>query len=232
MKPNSFVTQGVVLTRTNFGEADRILTVITPDHGKVRLMAKGVRKTASKLAGGIELFSTSQITYINGKGDINTLISTRLVVHYGNIVKDLERTQFGYELLKLINRVTEDSAGREYYDLLNSSLKALDNELVSLDQLRLWVYMQLLGASGHSPNLKTDKEGQKLSQTSKYTFDLENMNFIIAPHGRYKPSHIKLLRLGLSLASAKKLSQIKDIEPILPTTLELAKSMLAQHIRI
>jgi DNA repair protein RecO (recombination protein O) len=46
-------TQGVVLTRINYAEADRILTVLTEDFGKVSLIAKGTRKEKSKLAGGI-----------------------------------------------------------------------------------------------------------------------------------------------------------------------------------
>jgi DNA repair protein RecO (recombination protein O) len=68
-------TRGIILSRTDFGEADRILTVLTPQQGKLRLMAKGVRKIKSKLAGGIELFSVSDITYIRGKGELGTLIS-------------------------------------------------------------------------------------------------------------------------------------------------------------
>ena len=66
-------TTGVILSRVNYKEADRILGVITPNYGKVRLMARGVRKIKSKLAGGIELFSISSLNYVNGKGDISTL---------------------------------------------------------------------------------------------------------------------------------------------------------------
>jgi recombinational DNA repair protein (RecF pathway) len=57
-----------------------------PDSGKLSLMAKGVRKVKSKLAGGIELFSTSEITYIPGRGSVGTLVSSRLMRHYGGIV--------------------------------------------------------------------------------------------------------------------------------------------------
>jgi len=46
-------THGIVLARTDFGEADRILTFLTPDNGKVKAIAKGVRKQKSKMAGGI-----------------------------------------------------------------------------------------------------------------------------------------------------------------------------------
>ena len=115
---NQIVTTGIILTRVNYGEADRIITIITPDHGKLRLIAKGVRKSVSKLAGGIELFSISAITYIPGKRDIGTLISTRMVTHWGNIVKNIERTMLGYDFLKVINKVTEDECEEDYYHIL------------------------------------------------------------------------------------------------------------------
>src|SRR4051812_28556736 len=103
------LTRGIVLSRTDYGEADRIVSVLTPDQGKLRLMAKGVRKVKSKLAGGIELFSVSELSFIPGKNDIGTLVSARLTQHFANIVKDINRTMFGYELLKRLNRATEDA---------------------------------------------------------------------------------------------------------------------------
>ena len=78
-------TEGIVLSRTDYGEADRIINILTPEQGKIALMARGVRKPKSKLAGGIELFSISDISYIKGKGEIGTLISVRLKKHYANI---------------------------------------------------------------------------------------------------------------------------------------------------
>ncbi|MDB5181251.1 MAG: repair protein RecO, partial [Candidatus Saccharibacteria bacterium] len=108
-------TTAIILSRTDFGEADRILTLLTPDHGKLRLIAKGVRRIKSKLAGGIELFSVSDIVYIKGRGDIGTLISTRLIRHYGKIVSDVTRTMLGYDLIKMLNKATEDEPEDDYF---------------------------------------------------------------------------------------------------------------------
>src|SRR5205085_581911 len=120
------LSSGIVLSRTNYGEADRILTLLTPDHGKLRLMARGVRKVKSKLAGGIELFSVSDITFIRGRGEMGTLISTRLVKHYGKIVQHIDRVQLGYELIKLLNTATEDRPEADYFELLQQAFAALD----------------------------------------------------------------------------------------------------------
>lgn len=62
-------TQAIVLRRTNYGEADRILQLLTP-LGKMSVMARGVRREKSRLAGGIELFGVSDIVVTTGKGEI------------------------------------------------------------------------------------------------------------------------------------------------------------------
>ncbi len=148
---NQIITEGIVLARTNYQEADRIVTLLTPDHGKVSALAKGVRKSKSKVAGGIELFSISEISFIRGKGSLATLISARLKNHYGNIVQDIERTMAGYDLIKLLNRVTEDAPGPEYYVLLQQLFIALDDPKINLDLVRLWFFAQLLGLAGPHP---------------------------------------------------------------------------------
>lgn len=226
------VTRAIVLSRTDFGEADRILTVIKPDQGKVRLMAKGVRKIKSKLAGGIELFSVSHITFIEGKSDIKTLVSTRLDTHYGNIVQNIDRTMFGYDVLKLINRVTEDSTGQEYFDLLQHSLEALEHTAISIELITLWLYTQLLKITGHSPNLRTDTVGNKLAVDQNYGFDPEVMTFNTQEQGNYNAQHIKMLRLAQGLESPLPLQQVKGIDAVLPQCLQLVRTMLSQFVRI
>ncbi|MCA9348456.1 DNA repair protein RecO, partial [Candidatus Saccharibacteria bacterium] len=61
-------TRAIILRRINYGEADRILTMLTSDFGKIRLIAKGVRKQKSRMAGGLELFGVSEINFIKGRG--------------------------------------------------------------------------------------------------------------------------------------------------------------------
>lgn len=228
---NQVVTKGIVLSRTNFGEADRIITMLTPDHGKVRLMAKGVRKIKSKLAGGIELFSVSQITYIPGKSDIHTLISSRLTKHYGNIVHDITRTMLGYELLKRINRATEDATEPEYFELIQQTLQTLDGTL-SEQLLELWFDAQLLKISGHQPNLVTDIQGNRLQADQLYTFDFDSMTFAQADNGILTPAHIKFLRLVFGVESPELLGQVTDAAKVAGPSYQLINSIRQQLIRI
>lgn len=191
-----FSTRGIVLNRTDYGEADRILTFLTPDHGKVRVMARGVRKSKSKLAGSIELFSVSDISFIVGRGEISTLISARLVTHYGGIVKDLDRTSIAYEFLKTIDKNTEDQPEPAYFDLLAQALNALEQPSIDLNLTKLWFSAQLLKLAGHSPNLQTQKDGAKLELGQTYDFDFESMVF--EPGKTYGSNQIKFLRLLFS----------------------------------
>ncbi len=226
------VTVGIVLARTNYSEADRILTILTSDQGKIRLLAKGVRRIKSRLAGGIELFSINDITFIEGRGDLGTLISARVFRNYGEIVKDVNRTMFTYDVLKQLNKLTEDSPEQEYFTVLARTLQAINNPLNSLDAIALWLHMQLLRLSGHSPNLLQDSEGNKLESNKTYMFNFETMSFDDATSGPYSADHIKLLRLSESANSAVKVAQVQGAHSILPSLVQLTKTMLRQHTRM
>ena len=78
-------TPAIVLRRTNYGEADRILQLLTPD-GKLSVMAKRARREKSRLSGGIELFSICDVVVGEGKGELGILTSARLVHFYNNII--------------------------------------------------------------------------------------------------------------------------------------------------
>ncbi|RTK94404.1 DNA repair protein RecO [Candidatus Saccharibacteria bacterium] len=222
------VVVGIVLARTNYGEADRILTVLTRDHGKVRLVAKGVRKIKSKMAGGIELFSVNDLTYTAGKGDLGTLISSRLKRNYGNIVTDIQRTMYAYEVLKSFHKITEDAAEPEYFDLLNLCLQALD-EAVPIQNIEVWLAVHLLSIGGHTPDLAHDTQGQALAESKCYMFDVEHMTFAQKDQGAYQSQHIKLLRLALRASSPQKLSLVQVAQPVGTSVNALCRQMLRLH---
>jgi DNA repair protein RecO (recombination protein O) len=226
------LTTGIILSRTDYGEADRIITVLTPDRGKLRLMARGVRKVKSKLAGGIELFSTSHITYIEGRGEIGTLVSTRLIRHYGGIIRDIERVQLGYELIKQLNRATEDEPEPAYYELLEQAFAALDDPSINLRLIRLAFEARLLRLSGHAPNLTTDSSGQKLTPDQSYTFDFDSMAFSPRPNGKSAAAHIKALRLLFSDHSLRDITKVQGLDDVLDNLAPLVRTMLQSFVRV
>lgn len=231
---NSTSTQGIVLSRTEFGEADRIITFLTSNHGKVRVLAKGVRKQKSKLAGGIELFSVSDISYLAGRGEIHTLVSTRMLKHYGNIVKDLNRTNTGYELIKTLSKATEDSPEPAYFNLLKDAFISLDDAQIDLNLIKVWFYAQLLKLAGHSPNLRTDQDGRKLQAAKKYDFNFDTMGFqeSQAGHHSFGADQIKFLRLIFSDNPLAILQKIEKAQNLASRCQPLMQSMLQAHVRI
>jgi DNA repair protein RecO (recombination protein O) len=227
-----FRTQAIILNRTDYGEADRIIKFLTPDHGKVSAIAKGVRKQKSKLAGGIELFSISDISFIPGRKEISTVVSTRLIKHYGNIVKDLDRTNAGYGFIKKLDKATEDSPESDYFYLLQEAFEALDDSTVNLDIISLWFNMQLLRLAGHTPNLRTDQNGNKLTPDQEYSFDFDKMLFTPDGQDTFNADHIKFLRLGFSPNKPSSLNRIQQSADLTSSLQPIVQSMLQAYIRL
>ena len=205
------VTDAIVLRRVNYGEADRIVTFLTPSDGKLALVARGVRRPKSKLAGGIELLSISSVTYAGGRGGgLGTLVSARLEQHFGNVVKDLARVQLGYELLQTADKITEDQPEPEYFTLLATGLAALNMPDVPADLIKVWFGAGLLRLAGLTPNLITDTEGQRLELERTYNFEYDSVCF--TPGQDFTADHIKVLRLLFSGTSPAVIGKVQGID--------------------
>ncbi len=196
-------TKAIVLKRTNFGEADRILQVLTPE-GKKSVIAKGVRREKSKLAGGIELFSVSEVVIHEGKGELGILTSAKLLEHYDAFVGDVELLDLGGRLMREASRRAEQAETPEFFNILRQCMEAaqkhaaLGAETRFRELLWAWASMNMLAASGEEINLKYDTSGEKLSADLRYVWDVENA--ALAPHemGRVGADHIKMMRVMAS----------------------------------
>lgn len=229
---NHVTTVGVVLRRTNYGEADRIMTVLTADQGKVRFIAKGVRKPKSKLAGGIELFCVNQMSFIKGRSDLATLTSSRVQRQFSHITGDIERTMYGYEVVKCIATITEDDAGKEYFDIVCAALEALDDLALPLSITSTWFDLHVLQLTGHQPNLHTDVQAKPLQPDERYVFSYDDMSFAPSPAGTYGASLIKLLRLAISVDNPRLLTKVTDVAELLPDAKNLANTMRKHTLRV
>lgn len=226
-------TLGIVLGRTNYSEADRILTFLTPGHGKVRALARGVRKPTSKLAGSIELFSISDVSFVSGRGDLYTLTGSRLVKYYSHIVKDIGRTNTGYDFIKLLNKVTEDAADPSYFILAENTFAALDDPTADPTVIALWFRCRTIRISGHSPNLSADINGDEFAPKRHYDFDYAQMSFMpTSGRAGFTPDHIKFLRLNLGSNQPKVITRIQGSAELAKVCLPLADSILQTFVRI
>lgn len=199
-------TRAIVLRRTNFGEADRILDLLTPD-GRMSVMARGARKEKSKLAGGIELFAVCDVVVGEGKGGLGVLTSARLVQFYRHILEDYDRMQFAYETLTQVARASASLDEAEWYDIVAEVLAALDVPTVSLQLIQTWFYIRVAQLLGDELNASRDYGGEKLEADKKYRYDSQEKGFVEDANGSITSEHIKILRL----VAAKPLSVILQV---------------------
>lgn len=98
-------TRAIILRRTNYGEADRVLRMITP-LGQRSVIAKGVRR---EKANWPEESSYLRLvtSLLRGRGELGILTSARLVQFYQHILNDYDRLQFGYESINLVAKASE-----------------------------------------------------------------------------------------------------------------------------
>jgi DNA repair protein RecO (recombination protein O) len=221
---DAFRTKAIVLRRTNYGESDRIVQLLTPYRGRVGVIAKGVRKGRSKLAGGLELFSVCDVTVRAGKGDLGLLTSARIDTFYGDILQDYERLQLGYEFIKEVSKATETVAEPEFFELLNVGLASLHELSVPRELVEIWFRLQLAVLLGGALNLTTTAGNKPLASGERYNFDFDEMHFTAHASGRFSEDHIKLLRL-LTAKDPRVVTRVGGIEKLFEDCLWLSRAV-------
>jgi DNA repair protein RecO (recombination protein O) len=102
-----YKTEAIVLDRKDFGEADRLLTLYTPGMGKVRAIAKGSRRTTSRLSGHIELFTHTYLFLAQGR-NLDIVTQSQLIHSHERLREDLWRAALGFHVMELVNHFSEE----------------------------------------------------------------------------------------------------------------------------
>lgn len=155
MKQHTYTSEGIVLSRKNYGEADRILIVFSKNYGKLSLLAKGIRKIKSKKRGHLEIFSRIKFSAVKGSGmDIMTEAVT--LNDFAGVRVNLNKVSLAYYFCEVVNKIThEDGNPSKIYLLLSNSLEKLEIE-TELKKLRLEFIYKILTEMGYWP------EGEKI----------------------------------------------------------------------
>jgi len=209
-------TKAIILRRTNYGEADRILQILTPAQGKLSVMAHGVRREKSRLASGIELFAVCDLVLVKGDkniGEMWTLTGAKLNKFFAQIMTDYDKLQFGYEAIKQVAKGSEQIDEPEFYELLAGAFAALDDAKIDLKITQTWFYLQLAKLLGNELNVATDASGMKLVEDARYDFGAHDQVFAFDARGKYDARTIKLLRVLTSNppAVAAKIADTADL---------------------
>lgn len=136
MKSRTYSSEGIILSRRNYKEADRIISLFSKKYGKVVLVAKGVRKLQSRKRGHIEIFSN--IKFIASKtNSIDIITEAELINDYGLIRKNLNKATLAYYFCEVIEKITREAEPIEkIYLILDLYLKKVETNN-NLKQLRL-----------------------------------------------------------------------------------------------
>jgi DNA repair protein RecO (recombination protein O) len=122
-----YTAEGIILKRKNVGETDRLLTVFTKQYGKIRVLARGVRKVSSKRGPHIEVFNRIIVTIHTGSG-MDSLTEVSPIASYEAIRKDLKRVGAAYYLCELIDGLLPDGqVHEEVFTLLHDAFAALSS---------------------------------------------------------------------------------------------------------
>ena len=206
--------KAIVLRRTDYAEADRVLQLLTPK-GRRAVIAKGVRRERSKLAGGIELFAVCDVVIRSGRGNLGLLTSARLVDFYRHILEDYERMQFAYQALKLVAAASESIDEPEWFYVLSQVLSQLNDERANRQLIETWFYVQYAGLLGDDLNLQADVAANPLLPDKRYVYDSGEKSLRLSEQGDITANHIKLLRL-IQAKPLDNLVQIGGIEEVIP----------------
>ena len=156
--PRVYKADAIILKRRNFGETDRILTVFTKQYGKLRLIAKGIRRVTSRRAPHLEVFTRVNVLIYRG-ASLDSLSEVMPVEIYKNIRTDLGRVSIAYLYCELIDALLpEKQEHRDIFDLFVNSLHTLNGKNASdTYQNSRQFALELLWRLGFLPRSKTLK---------------------------------------------------------------------------
>ncbi|CAN5354713.1 hypothetical protein BH10PAT1_BH10PAT1_5000 [soil metagenome] len=156
MNYKNYSSEGFVIGRKNFSEADRIVVFYTKDFGKVSLIAKGVRKLTSRKRGGIEIFSKIKFSAVKTNG-LDILTEVSVIDGYDEVRANLRRISIGYYICEVIAKVTRDNETHlEIFQLMERYFEELKTNR-NLKVLRGKFVTELLVVLGFWP------EGKKMT---------------------------------------------------------------------
>lgn len=144
-----YKTQGVILARKNVGEADKILTVFTNEYGKLRVIAKGIRRVSSRRSPHLEVFSHVRLIIHHSK-TMDSITEAETIESFPHIRRDLSRIGIGYYLCEIVDTLLAlHQEHRDVFALLIHALRQLDtNPSSNLPVFAGRISMELLRTLG------------------------------------------------------------------------------------
>ena len=209
--PRRYTTAAIVLSRFDLGEADRVLTVITPNAGKLKVIAKGIRRPTSRIGGSLEPFAELTVALARGRTfDVVTQVSVEHA--WLNLRDSLEAAATAWYLAELADRSLEERhAAEPLYALLRRAYELLDVAMAP-GRVARWYEMHLLDELGMRPEVDRCVECDRMLDSDERFRWVPPLGGVVCERCPGPPHD----RSGLSLEALKVLKayQRLDIEAI------------------
>lgn len=123
--PRVYRAEAVVLKGTDFGEADKVLTLYTASQGKIRVVAKGVRRPGSRLGGHLDLLTHARLLIARGR-NLDIVTQAETVESFLGLRDDLWRASQACQVAELLDRMTEEAhEDRALFDTVLEALRRI-----------------------------------------------------------------------------------------------------------
>jgi DNA repair protein RecO (recombination protein O) len=228
-----YQTTGIVLGRTNYGEADRIVRLLTREHGKVSAIARGVRKIKSRSGGHLEPLGEVALSLAEGRGSLEVITGARLAWYPHRLAGNYAALTLALDCAALVNRVAQEGhAQPELYAHLREGLGVFD-EAGATPLTELWFKLRLLQLTGLRPELTVCLTCGRRDAAADYRFDAARGGIVCAVCANggmalIASPAIKLWRL-LSDYPYTTICKISDAPVIATATLPLCDGFLDYH---
>lgn len=171
--------EGIVLRTHKLGEADRIISVLTRNHGKVRAVAKGVRKTKSRFGARLEPPTHLQLQLYEGRGELHIIDQAETIDHFRAIREDLDRLTRAVSMLEAADQLgLEGEPNPALYQMLVGALRALAGHSGPL--VLPAFFLKVLSLEGFRPVV--DRCVECGAERDLVAFDLESGGTLCTEH--------------------------------------------------
>ena len=230
--PRSYHSEALILKHSPFGEADLLVTFFTKERGKVRAVARGARRSSSKLVGHLEPLTQVSLSLAQGRGGLDHVSQAQLMESFAPLKDDLEAITKGFYLAELVDGFgSEANPNQPLYHLALATLKAIGEDPESELPLRFFE-LRLLKVSGLMPELYCCVECRNDLAPDSHQFS-PDVGGALCLECRPAEAHVRPLSLRalkvLRLLDRSQNNQIPSIQMDDPLALEI-RSLLKMSI--
>jgi DNA repair protein RecO (recombination protein O) len=224
---------GVVLRTYKMGEADRIVVLLTEHHGKVRAVAKGVRRTSSKFGARLEPLSHTALLMWRGRGELDIVNQVEVIDHFRVVREELTKMAQGLSMLEAVDQLAQEGqSDPQLYSMLVGALRALADPDLDPTLVPAAFFLKALVLEGASPMLDACAScGRSDTEVELVAFDLSEGGVLCRSCRRGRPMSEDALILLRRILGGELGATLREAPPVGAAELvQLATEAMESHL--